>query len=420
MGPGREASVRDLWAAFYAPSPTNDLDDDGGPPVQKGLLCSRGRGGGFPLRARLTEDHLRTGVAADLIGTLLGQDSKRAPRDVDLRRRGGGAGRALLDELEALVRHGAGSARREPVSSPSDACVVPRVVRRRWRPRVARRLAAGRFVPDAAVTPPSPRAASSRCACCRAPGRAVAGGLTLPGCLLHEPRRAARWRGLAFSLLVGRRPPVDRAGDRPRAADWWASRRLHRAGRARDGPGAYPGARSACRIRDPFRSCPIVGILRPRLFVAAKVLERLSAADCAPSSLRGGHVARPTTSSGCVGGSARRCPGRGAPRAALEGDGAGGRRGGRRALRRPLELASALLKTARQAPVGARIELAGASFHKGGAMARRVRRLTRQGRRRRRRRPARAAPGRRPGGAVRPRGRGVCLAADPPPRACGS
>jgi len=211
-------------------------------------------------------------------------------------------------------------------------------------------------------------------------GAAVAGGLTLPGFLLLEPRESREVAGLAFSLLVAAGLLSIARGLGRGAADWWASRRLHRSWTREGRPLALPGAPvSAYRIRNPFPVVSVVGILRPRLFVADQVLERLSAAELrAVLAHEAGHVAAADNLKRLL---VRLCPalpGPGAARRLEErweqaAEEAADARSGV-----PLDLAAALLKTARLAPVGARIELPVASFHKGSALARRVRRLTRQ------------------------------------------
>lgn len=239
--------------------------------------------------------------------------------------------------------------------------------------------AAGRFVPDggsddAAVT--ARRLFALRLLPAMF-GAAVAGGLTLPGFLLHEPRESDEVAGLVFSLLVAAGLLSIAQGLRRGAADWWASHRLHRSWTREGRPVALPGAPvPAYRIRNPFPVVSVVGILRPRLFVADQVLERLSAAELrAVLAHEAGHVAAADNLKRLLvrlcpvlpGSAARRLEERW-ERAAEEA--ADARCGV------PLDLAAALLKTARLAPVGARIELPVASFHKGSALARRVRRLT--------------------------------------------
>ena len=241
--------------------------------------------------------------------------------------------------------------------------------------------AAGRFVPDAnadaAVT--ARRLFALRLLPALL-GAAVAGGLTLPGFLLHEPRESGEVAGLAFSLLVAAGLLSIARGIGRGAADWWASRRLHRSWTRAGRPLALPGAPvPAYRIRNPFPVVSVVGILRPRLFFADQVLERLSAAELrAVLAHEAGHVAAADNLKRLL---VRLCPAPPWPGAARRLEKQWEQAAEEAADARcgvPLDLASALLKTARLAPVGARIELPVASFHNGSALARRVRRLTRQ------------------------------------------
>jgi predicted transcriptional regulator len=103
---GREASVRDLRAAFDGSLAYTTLMTTVDRLFKKGLLGRRRQGRAFLYAPRLTADQLRTGVAADLIGTLLGQGAEAArpvmSTFVDAVEE---RDEALLDELEALVRH---------------------------------------------------------------------------------------------------------------------------------------------------------------------------------------------------------------------------------------------------------------------------------------------------------------------------
>ena len=102
---GREASVRDLQAAFDGSFAYTTLMTTVDRLFKKGLLGRRRQGRAFFYAPRLTADQLRTGVAADLIGTLLGQGPEAArpvmSTFVDAVEE---RDEALLDELEALVR----------------------------------------------------------------------------------------------------------------------------------------------------------------------------------------------------------------------------------------------------------------------------------------------------------------------------
>jgi hypothetical protein len=209
-------------------------------------------------------------------------------------------------------------------------------------------------------------------------GAVVAAGVTLPAFLVFEPRDAAETAGLTFSLLVlaGLRAIVQ--GLARGTTDWRESRRLHRSWMKEGRPLALADAPvPAYRIRHPFPVVSIVGILRPRLFVAEQVLERLTPAELrAVLAHEAGHVRAADNLKRLL---VRLCPAlpsRSAARRLEErweqaAEEAADARAGD-----SLELAAALVKTARLAPVGTRIELPVASFHKGSALARRVRRLT--------------------------------------------
>ena len=102
---GREASVRDLRAALDGSLAYTTLMTTLDRLFKKGLLGRRRQGRAFLYAPRLTAEQLRTGVAADLIGTLLGQGAEAArpvmSTFVDAVEE---RDEVLLDELEALVR----------------------------------------------------------------------------------------------------------------------------------------------------------------------------------------------------------------------------------------------------------------------------------------------------------------------------
>jgi predicted transcriptional regulator len=102
---GREASVRDLRAALDGSLAYTTLMTTLDRLFKKGLLDRRRQGRAFLYAPRLTAEQLRTGVAADLIGTLLGQGAEAArpvmSTFVDAVEE---RDEVLLDELEALVR----------------------------------------------------------------------------------------------------------------------------------------------------------------------------------------------------------------------------------------------------------------------------------------------------------------------------
>ena len=101
---GTEVSVRELHGSFSGLAYTTlmtTLDRL----FRKGLLERRREGRAFVYRPRITPEQLRRDVAADVIDSLLGQDRESARPVIStfidaVEERD----RALLDELEALIR----------------------------------------------------------------------------------------------------------------------------------------------------------------------------------------------------------------------------------------------------------------------------------------------------------------------------
>jgi Zn-dependent protease with chaperone function len=212
-------------------------------------------------------------------------------------------------------------------------------------------------------------------------GGLVAGMLVLmgPAFLLHEPALADERPGLVASalaalglLLLGTavaRALRALAATRRVVAEW-----------SRDAqPIALPGQPApAFGIAHPFPVVAIVGVWRPRLYIARRVLQALT-----PEELQAvlAHEAWHVREGDNVKRWLLACtPAIGfRPLAArlerqweeameIEADrGAGG----------ALELASALVKTARLAPAGADLRIPAAAFHGGGSIARRIDRLVR-------------------------------------------
>lgn len=212
-------------------------------------------------------------------------------------------------------------------------------------------------------------------------GAALALVVTLPAFLLFEPRENGETAGRIFSVLTIAGGVAIVQGLARGMAAWGASRRLHRSWTREGRPLELAGAPvPTYRITHPFPVVSIVGILRPRLFVADQVLERLSPAELqAVLAHEAGHVRAADNLKRLL---VRLCPAlpwRAAARRLEErweeaAEEAADARAGA-----ALDLAAALLKTARLAPVGARIEMPVATFHRGSALARRVKRLTRRG-----------------------------------------
>jgi predicted transcriptional regulator len=101
----RDASVRELQAAFGGTPAYTTLMTTLDRLYKKGLLERRQQGRAFLYRPRVTRDQLHQELAADLIDSLLGQGSDAArPVMSTFVQAVEGRDAALLDELEALVR----------------------------------------------------------------------------------------------------------------------------------------------------------------------------------------------------------------------------------------------------------------------------------------------------------------------------
>lgn len=208
-------------------------------------------------------------------------------------------------------------------------------------------------------------------------GLLLACGVVVPAFLRFEPRGLAEAPGLSLRLLALCGAVMLLAGLLRGATAWWATlqlrRRWMRQGRAVSLPGEPAPAHA---IPHHFPVVTVVGVLRPRLFVAEQVLAGLDAAELrAVLGHEAGHLAaRDNLKRLCL----RLCPGLPWPAAARDledrwaaaAEEAADVRAGA-----GLELAAALVKTARLAPAGSRLALPAAAFHTGGALARRVRRL---------------------------------------------
>jgi Zn-dependent protease with chaperone function len=135
----------------------------------------------------------------------------------------------------------------------------------------------------------------------------------------------------------------------------------------------------AYRIRDSFPAVCVVGILRPRLFVAEKVLDHLSAGEMeAVLAHEAGHLRARDNLKGllvrsCVDGLAATGLGRGLERAWREAaESLADAQAASKAATQALDLATALIKVARLAPSAARVELPAPALHTGGDFASRV------------------------------------------------
>jgi Zn-dependent protease with chaperone function len=203
----------------------------------------------------------------------------------------------------------------------------------------------------------------------------VALALVVPGFVMHEPAQADERPGLVATLLAS--AGLLLAGSLVRRAfhTWRATRRVLVEWQASAQPVAMPnGPAPAFRIAHPFPVVAVVGVLRPRLFVARSVLHALTPGELsAVLEHEAAHVrARDNVKRWLM----ACAPSIGWRRTALApaawedaaGDADRGARGA-------LELASALVKTARMAPEGVSLRIPAAAFHGGGDVARRVREL---------------------------------------------
>ena len=280
---GREVTVRELQESLGGSLAYTTLMTTMDRLFKKRLLGRRRDGRAFVYAPRITPDQLRQDVAADLIGSLLGRGRRGgAAGDVDVHRRRGGAGRQAPRRARGPDPPEAARAE-APMSFALwtiCACLASFALAAGLASIGA--WAAGRGVPEAATRDAGPR----RAATVRAAGGA--------------DRRGPGRRGGAHAAGV---PPVRAAGDgrsgrarllRPRRRRIARHRPGAPPGRRRlvddapalprmDARGAAPGARGhagpAFRIRHSFPVVSVVGILRPRLFIAEQVLEHLSSAE---------------------------------------------------------------------------------------------------------------------------------------------
>jgi len=106
--------------------------------------------------------------------------------------------------------------------------------------------------------------------------------LILPAYVLNEPAHTSETVGFKLLLLAAASAAGVLLALRRVAATWRATRRLAREWTGRAEPVAVRGvAIPAYRIRHRFPVIAVVGILRPRLFIAAQVFETLSDGELA-------------------------------------------------------------------------------------------------------------------------------------------
>jgi Zn-dependent protease with chaperone function len=198
-----------------------------------------------------------------------------------------------------------------------------------------------------------------------------------PAFLLHEPAQADERPGIVASALAALGVLLLGAAVARAARTWLATRRLI-AEWSRDAePIHLPGQPApAFGIAHAFPVVAIVGVWRPRLFIARRVLQALTPDELQAvlaheaCHLRAGDNVKRWLMACAPALGFRPLAGRlereWEEATEIEADrGAGG----------ALELASALVKTARLAPAGADLRVPAAAFHGGGSIARRIDRL---------------------------------------------
>jgi Zn-dependent protease with chaperone function len=203
----------------------------------------------------------------------------------------------------------------------------------------------------------------------------AAGAFIVPGFVLYEPANAAERLGLGVLLLAAAGSLLAGSAARRSVLAWRATRRLvarwHRTAR----PLARPCSQTpAFRIADPYPIVAVVGVLRPRLYLARSVLRALTPAELsAVLEHEAAHVAARDNLKrwllACAPTFGWRETAQRLETAweqAAEQDADRGSRGA-------LELASALVKTARLAPAGPHLGIPAVAFHGGGDVARRIR-----------------------------------------------
>ena len=216
-------------------------------------------------------------------------------------------------------------------------------------------------------------------------GGLVAGGLVMPAYLAREPRDAGEAPGFVLGLLAALGGALIVTSAARVLASWRATRRLVVEWRSAGGPLDLPGAPAPIfRTRSAFPVVAAVGVLRPHLFVAARVLEGL--ADDERGAVLAHEAAHLRARDNLTGLLLCACPdgfvwGREAgvlERAWREAaEQAADEQAALRAPGRAASLAAALVKVARMVPRGARLGLPAAALHGGEAVAERVERLLR-------------------------------------------
>jgi hypothetical protein len=211
----------------------------------------------------------------------------------------------------------------------------------------------------------------------------LSAGLFLPAWLAHESRDTREQVGAALAALAGLSALVLGAGALRACRAWLATRRLEREWRRSAKPVELPGAGlPAFAIDQPFPVVSVVGLLRPRLYVAHQVLGAMSRAELlAVVAHERAHVEardnlRTLLLSACpdplaftaIGARMRLAFG-----LAAEAEADERAVGGMAA--RALDLAGALVRVARMAPPGAHVALPVSALDGGAGLTGRIRRL---------------------------------------------
>lgn len=198
--------------------------------------------------------------------------------------------------------------------------------------------------------------------------------LVLPAFLIHEPAQADERPGAVALLLAAAGLLLVGSLLRRAFYAWRATRTVLDQWEQSAQPVAMPNVPApAFGIAHPFPVVAVVGVIRPRLFVARSVLRALTPDELqAVLEHEAAHVRARDNVKRWLMACAPSIGWRGTALAlerawedAAEHDADRGARGA-------LDLASALVKTARMAPQGAHLRIPAAAFHGGGDVARRV------------------------------------------------
>lgn len=204
-------------------------------------------------------------------------------------------------------------------------------------------------------------------------------GLALPSFLRHEPLDTRAWPGLTALLLGLAALLLLRDALKRGLPSWWATRRLRHEWGQHSAPLPLEGAPVASfALHHPFPVVAVVGVLRPRLFLATQVLDVLTPGEVrAVLAHEAGHLTAhhnlkrllllflPTWGWRR---SAAWLEEQWEAAAEAEADQSAGPHSA-------LDLASALLKVARLTPAGGALGLPVAALHAGEAIATRVQAL---------------------------------------------